>query len=98
MVVDFDDLAVLVRAAVVDCWDHAALLRRDDPLTPAIAHVQAGAPERLILFGQNPTVEVLGREAFEEIAKRLPERVRLAKVAVWETPTSRSEYRGDDRD
>lgn len=98
MVIDLDELGALVRTAVVDRWDHAALLHRDDPLAPAVAAIQATAPERLALFSRNPTVEVLAQEAFEAITKRLPEGVRLTSVTVWETPTAASEYRGDDRD
>ncbi len=95
MVIDFDDLAAVVRATVVDRWDHATLLRANDPLVGAIAGVQTDAPERLVLFSANPTAEVLAREAFDAIAKRLPERVRLVRVAMWETPTSGGEYHGD---
>jgi 6-pyruvoyltetrahydropterin/6-carboxytetrahydropterin synthase len=98
MLIDFDDLAALVHAAVLDRWDHAALLHRDDPLVPAVASVQSGAPDRLVLLAENPSAEVLAREAYAAIAKRLPEGVRLATVTVWETATSSSEYRGDDRD
>jgi 6-pyruvoyltetrahydropterin/6-carboxytetrahydropterin synthase len=96
MVMDLDDLGGLVRAAVVDRWDHTVLLRRDDPLVPGVAAVQSAAPERLVLLDRNPTVEVLAREAFAAIRKALPEGVELASVTVWETPTSSSEYRGDD--
>ena len=98
MVIDLDELAVLARSAVMDRWDHAALLYRDDPVAPAVAAIQATAPERLVLFARNPTVEVLAQDAFEAITKRLPEGVQLASVTVWETPTAASEYRGDDRD
>lgn len=96
MVMDFDTLTTVVRAAVLNGWDHAALLHRDDPLVPAVAAVQAEAPERLVLFAASPTVEVLAREAFRSIAKLLPEGVRLTGVALWETATCSSEYRGDD--
>lgn len=96
MVMDFDTLTTVVRVAVLNGWDHAALLHRDDPLVPAVAAVQAEAPERLVLFAASPTVEVLAREAFRSIAKLLPEGVRLTGVALWETTTCSSEYRGDD--
>ena len=98
MVLDFDELAAIVRVSVLDRWDHAALLRRDDPLVPAIAAAQKAAPERLVLLGENPTAEVMARAAFDAIAKRLPDGVTLASVVVWETPTAGSEYRRDDRD
>ena len=87
-----------MRTAVVDRWDHTALLHCDDPLAPAVGAVQVAAPERLVLFSRNPTVEVLAQEAFDAIAKGLPEGVRLSSVTVRETPTAASEYRGDDRD
>lgn len=96
MVLDFDDLAAIVRAAVLDRWDHAALLRRDDPLAPAVAAAQAATPDRLVLLGENPSAEVLAREAFAAIARELPGGVTLASVTVWETPTSSSEYGRDD--
>lgn len=98
MVIDFDDLCAVVRDAVLDRWDHAALLRRDDPLVPAIAAVQAAAPDRLVLFAENPTAETLGREAFAAIAKRLPEGVVLNGVTIWETPTCGSRFRRSDAD
>ncbi len=97
MVIDFDELATIVRAAVLDRWDHSALLHRADPLVPAVAAVQAAAPERLVLLGEQPTAEALAREAFDAIAKRLPEGVTLAGVAVHETPTSSAEWRRADR-
>ncbi len=96
MVVDFQDLDDIVCAAVLASWGHATLLRRDDPLAPAIDRVQAAAPDRLVLFAENPTVEVLAREAFRAIPKRLPEGVELAGVILWETPTTRCECRRDD--
>ncbi len=98
MVIDFDDLCAIVRDAVLDRWDHATLLRRDDPLVPAIAAVQAAAPDRLVLFAENPTVEALAREAFGAIAKRLPEGVGLDGVTIWESPTCSSRFRRSDAD
>jgi 6-pyruvoyltetrahydropterin/6-carboxytetrahydropterin synthase len=96
MVLDFGDLADVVRLSVLDRWDHATLLRRDDPLVAAIAAAEPDAHERLALFGEHPTAEVLAREAFQAIAKRLPERVSLVRVAIRETATSEAEYGRDD--
>lgn len=92
MVIDFDRLEAIVRDAVLERWDHATLLRQDDPLAAAVARVQAVAPDRLALFPANPTAEVLAREAFEAVAKRLPEGVILRKVRVRETPTCAAEF------
>jgi len=96
MVMDFERLGCIVRAAIVDRWDPAALLSRADPLATAIAGIQAEAPERLVLFAENPTAEVLSQEAFHTIAKPLPEGITPTSVTVWETSNCRSEYRRAD--
>ena len=91
MVMDFDDLRAVVEKHVVVRWDHATLLREDDPLVPAIVRVQAEAPQKIVTFPQNPTAEVLAQTAFEALAPALPAGVRLTRLVVWESPTSASE-------
>ncbi len=91
MVMDFDDLRALVRKIVLDRWDHATLLTAEDPLAPAISSVQAEAPEKVVRLKNNPTAEVLTREAWEAISRALPAGVRLLRVKVEETPACSSE-------
>ncbi len=91
MVMDFDDLRALVRKIVLDRWDHATLLTAEDPLAPAISSVQAEAPEKVVRLKNNPTAEVLTREAWEAISRALPVGVRLLRVKVEETPACSSE-------
>lgn len=91
MVIDFDDLRALVRKAVLDRWDHATLLFEKDPLVPAISGVQAEAPEKVVRLTQNPTAEVLSREAWQAIGRALPPGLRLLRVKVEETPACSSE-------
>jgi 6-pyruvoyltetrahydropterin/6-carboxytetrahydropterin synthase len=91
MVIDFDELRALARKAVLDRWDHATLLSAQDPLGPAIAAVQAEAPERVVRFSRNPTAEVLTREAWEAIRQALPPGLRLLRVRIQESPTCSSE-------
>ncbi|MBI1893468.1 MAG: 6-carboxytetrahydropterin synthase QueD, partial [Candidatus Rokubacteria bacterium] len=91
MVMDFDDLKALVEKHVLSRWDHATLLREDDPLVPAIIRVQAEAPQKVITFPQNPTAEVLAQAAAEALASVLPSGVRLARLTVWESPGCASE-------
>ena len=87
MVMDFDDLREIVRKAVLDSWDHATLLAADDPLGPAIAAVQAEAPDRVVRLGGQPTAEVMTREAWSFIARALPPGIDLERVAIRETPS-----------
>jgi 6-pyruvoyltetrahydropterin/6-carboxytetrahydropterin synthase len=86
MVMDFDDLRAVVRKAVLDAWDHATLLAPDDPLGPAIAAVQADAPDRVVRLSGNPTAEVMTREAWTAIEQALPPGIELERVAIRETP------------
>src|SRR5262245_39715575 len=87
MVIDFDDLRDLVRKAVLDAWDHATLLDREDPLAPAIERIQAEAPDRVVRLPGQPTVELMTREAWVAIERQLPGGVELERVAIRETPT-----------
>ncbi len=96
MVMDFDDLKVLVKKAVVDRWDHATLLWTEDPLATAIARVQAEAPEKVVRLPGNPTVELLAREAWQAISQGLPSGIVLERVVIRETPTCSAEI-GRDR-
>lgn len=95
MVMDFDDLRALVRKAVLQRWDHATLLSELDPLVSAISAVQAEAPEKVVSFPQNPTAEILTREAWEAIRQALPPDVSLLRVKIEETPTCSSELTAD---
>jgi 6-pyruvoyltetrahydropterin/6-carboxytetrahydropterin synthase len=87
MVMDFDDLREIVRKAVLDSWDHATLLAADDPLGPAIAAVQAEAPDRVVRLSGQPTAEVMTREAWNAIERALPPGIDLERVAIRETPS-----------
>lgn len=91
MVMDFDDLKALVDKHLLARWDHAALLRQDDPLVPAVARVQAEAPHKVVTLRENPTVEVLAQAAVETLSPALPAGIRLARLTIWESPTAASE-------
>ncbi len=95
MVIDFDDLKALVRKAILERWDHATLLSQQDPLVSAISSVQAEAPERVVCFANNPTAEVLTREAWQAISQALPPGLSLLRVKIEETPACSSELTAD---
>jgi 6-pyruvoyltetrahydropterin/6-carboxytetrahydropterin synthase len=42
--------------------------------------------------GMNPSSENLARHLFEEMERRMPAPVRVARVAVWESDDARAEY------
>lgn len=44
----------------------------------------------------NPTAENIVRFFYEEIAKKLPEEIKLSKISLWETEKYRVEYEPDE--
>ena len=88
MVCDFSDIKRVVKGWIDKELDHRMLLRHDDPLVKALQ--QLGEP--MYLLDSNPTVERIARLIFDyAVAQGLP----VARVKVWETPTSFAEYTGE---
>ena len=87
MVMDFGDIKRLVKEWIDRELDHRMILRRDDPLVKALQAL--GEP--VYLLESNPTVERIARLLFD-IAREhgLP----VARVTVWETPSSWATYAG----
>ena len=107
MVLDFAILKAAMNY-VLDPFDHALILRVDDPLLQVIesenllvTHASEMRTPRLVTFPFNPTCENLGNWVFTEIGKSLDERtinrpdlVKLTKLKVWETANSFCEVVG----
>jgi 6-pyruvoyltetrahydropterin/6-carboxytetrahydropterin synthase len=88
MVCDFSDIKRVVKRWIDEELDHKMLLRRDDPLVQALQ--QLGEP--VFLLDSNPTVECIARLIYDYSSQQgFP----VARVKVWETPTSFAEYRPD---
>ncbi len=87
MVVDFGDLKRLLKTWIDGNLDHRMILRRDDPVVPALQ----AAGEPLHLLDVNPTAENLARLIFDHArAEGHP----VVKVRLRETSTSIAEYAG----
>src|SRR5262245_28968053 len=86
MVCDFGDIKAVVKTWIDRELDHKMLLREDDPLVKALQ--QLGEP--VFLLDSNPTVERIARLIVDYTSQQgFP----VARVTVWETPTSFAEYR-----
>lgn len=94
--VDFKDLKAAM-VEVLEPWDHATLLREDDPLLQGgvLDDDENRAPGRVHVFETNPTAEHLAAVAGERIQAMLPAGVRLTEVRCWETSTSFATWRPD---
>ena len=85
MVVDFNDIKRLVKGWIDRELDHKMILRRDDPLARSLADL--GEP--VFLLDSNPTAERIAQLLFDIGREHgLP----VARVTLWETPTSWATY------
>ena len=85
MVVDFNDIKRLIKGWIDRELDHKMILRRDDPLARSLEAL--GEP--MYLLDSNPTVERIAQLLFDISHEHgLP----VARVTVWETPTSWATY------
>ena len=86
MVVDFDDINRVIKTWIDQQLDHRMLLRKDDPILPAI---QAQG-EPCFVMETNPTAEAIARIIYDYAAEQgFP----VAEVRVWETESSFASYR-----
>src|SRR5688572_15808583 len=86
MVVDFTDIKRAMQGWIDRELDHRMILRRDDPLVGSLQSL--GEP--VYVLDSNPTVERIARLLFDVARQQgLP----VARVTVWETPSSWATYR-----
>lgn len=85
MVADFSDIKRVMKDWIDRELDHKMILRSDDPLTPILQTM--GEP--VYVVDSNPTVERIARLIFDVARDQgLP----VARITVWETPTSWATY------
>jgi 6-pyruvoyltetrahydropterin/6-carboxytetrahydropterin synthase len=87
MVIDFNDIKNVVKEWVDRELDHKMILRHDDPMVPPLQAL--GEP--IYILDSNPTVERIARLIYDESRQR---GLDVARVTVWETPSSWSTYTG----
>ncbi|HEU4621383.1 MAG TPA: 6-carboxytetrahydropterin synthase QueD [Burkholderiaceae bacterium] len=88
MVLDFSDVKTIVRDVVVDPWDHAFLVWRDDAVVRAM--LSSIPNHKTVVLDRVPTAENLAAHAFELIDAALHQRfgdtLTLVCVRLYETP------------
>ena len=85
MVADFSDIKRVMKGWIDRELDHKMILRADDPLTRMLQDM--GEP--VYVVDSNPTVERIARLIFD-IAR--DQGLPVARITVWETPTSWATY------
>ncbi|MCX6280931.1 MAG: 6-carboxytetrahydropterin synthase [Bacteroidetes bacterium] len=95
MVMDFGDLKCLIKANIIDVFDHALILHsnlREEHRIPS------GEPFTNVVFvDYQPTSENILIDMVGRIKKLLPENIRLHHLALRETSTSYAEWYASDQ-
>lgn len=94
MVIDFGDLKKIVRAAVVDRFDHALMVSGQAPAETVESYRHHFG--NVIVSSFQPTCENLVAEIAATIGPLLPEGTRLHSLKLYETATAYAEWHSSD--
>lgn len=91
MVIDFTDLKKIVKAEIVDVFDHATVFNKNTPHVE-LAKELADRGHDVILVDYQPTSEMMIIDFAEKIQKHLPQNIKLHSLKLQETATSFAEW------
>lgn len=90
MVMDFSDVKLIAKRVLVDHWDHAFLVYREDHAVVAFLDTLPG--HKTVVLSVVPTAENLAAEAFRLLdaayADTYGNQLRLQRVRLYETPNN----------
>ena len=90
MVMDFSDVKQIARACVVDVWDHAFLVYKDD--VEVLNFLNTLPNHKTVVFSSVPTAENMAAIAFEILNTQYKDvygnQLKLERVRLYETPNS----------
>jgi len=95
MVLDFGDIKLLTKQYVVDLWDHAFLVAKEDK---SVVDFLATLPNhKTVIMEHVPTVENLANAAFAILqpvfSKAFAGRLELSALRIYETPNCWADVR-----
>lgn len=94
MVMDFSDIKSIAEVNIVEKWDHAFLVHRDDH--EMVEFLARQPQQKLVILSTVPTVENLAVEIYsvlkDKYAARYGNDLWLARIRLYETPNSWAEY------
>lgn len=97
MVLDFGDLKKLVNNEIVDIFDHSIVLNEDSEHIE-LAKKIADYSHRIVLVDYQPTSELMLIDFADRIQKKLPKKVKLHSLKLYETNNSYAEWFASDQD
>ena len=90
MVMDFSDVKNIARKSVVDVWDHAFLVYKDDKTV--LDFLNSLPNHKTVVFPRVPTAENMAAEAFKILKNQYKDsygnHLKLERVRLYETPNS----------
>ena len=90
MVMDFSDVKSIARISLVDVWDHAFLVFKDDKTV--LDFLNTLPNHKTVIFPSVPTAENMAAEAFKILKRQYKDtygnHLKLERVRLYETPNS----------
>lgn len=87
-IIDFKEIKKLVQESVLDKFDHCLLLSSDYMIrNPSIS-----ALENIVIFEAEPTAENLLIYIKKTLQKKLPDKIKLVHLKIFETKNSYAEW------
>lgn len=90
MVMDFSDVKAIAKRCVVDLWDHAFLVYKND--TVVLDFLRSLPDHKTVVFNSVPTAENMASEAFNILKAQYLDiygtHLKLERVRLYETPNS----------
>ncbi|MDX9950695.1 MAG: 6-carboxytetrahydropterin synthase QueD [Methylophilaceae bacterium] len=90
MVMDFSDVKAIARRAVVDVWDHAFLVYKNDSVV--LDFLKSLPDHKTVIMDSVPTAENMAAEAFRILKSEYQDtygnHLKLERVRLYETPNS----------
>jgi 6-pyruvoyltetrahydropterin/6-carboxytetrahydropterin synthase len=90
MVMDFSDVKAIARRAVVDVWDHAFLVYKNDSVV--LDFLKSLPDHKTVVMNSVPTAENMAAEAFRILKSEYQDtygnHLKLERVRLYETPNS----------
>jgi len=96
MVLDFGDLKKIVKAEIVDVFDHATVLNKNSPHKDLAEKIKEHSP-KVILVEYQPTSENMIIDFAKLISAKLPDSVKLHSLKLYETQNSYAEWFASDQ-
>lgn len=96
MVMDFSDVKRIARESVVELWDHAFLVFKQD--TTVLDFLNSLPDHKTVVFPTVPTAENMAAEAFKILKGQYKSiygnHLKLERVRLYETPNSWADATG----